>query len=375
MSPRFPIDLSTHLSGVSHATDRRRNAYRTLFLSSGLVFGGLMLLQFVTVFPVSVKAFWPFSEPANAAAKVPMIHDPSISVLSAPLNPISVAKAAPGETVISDNALVAESGPAGAVAATAHIAPSRDQISVYVVREGDTLSEIAGMFNVSINTIVWANDLGSARAIRPGQTLVILPVSGIERTVAKGDTLNSIAKKYGADAQEIADYNGLEVGTALAVGTTIIIPGGEIPVVASPAASAKIVSTYRGGSGTALPGYFAPPVPGARLTQGLHGWNGVDLGAPSGTAVRAAAGGTVIVARAGGAWNGGYGNYVVVSHANGTQTLYSHLSTVAVRAGQVVEKTEVIGTVGSTGRSTGPHLHFEVRGAKNPCAVSSSCQL
>ncbi len=374
MSPRFLIDFSTHPSGVSHAQARRRNAYRTIFLSSGLVLGGLTLLQFVTVLPMPVEAFWPFSEPATAAEKASITHDASMSLLDAAANPAG-ERVAINDTIISNNALVAESGPVGAVAATAHIAPSRDQISVYVVREGDTLSEIAGMFNVSINTIVWANDLGSARAIRPGQTLVILPISGIERTVVKGDTLQSIAKKYGADAQEIADYNGLESGAALAVGTTIIIPGGEIPSTAAPAASTKIVSTYRGGSGTALPGYFAAPVVGARVTQGIHGWNGVDLGAPSGTLVRAAAGGTVIVARANGAWNGGYGNYVVISHANGTQTLYSHLSTVAVHAGQVVEKTETIGTVGSTGRSTGPHLHFEVRGAKNPCALSSTCQL
>ncbi|KKW46945.1 MAG: Peptidase M23 [Parcubacteria group bacterium GW2011_GWB1_57_6] len=111
------------------------------------------------------------------------------------------------------------------------------------------------------------------------------------------------------------------------------------------------------------------------MTQGLHGWNGIDFGAPRGTPIRAAADGTVIIARAGG-WNGGYGNYIVLQHANGTQTLYSHNSSNAVGMGQAVTQGQVIGYVGATGRVTGTHLHFEVRGAANPfrtCRVGSVC--
>jgi len=117
-----------------------------------------------------------------------------------------------------------------------------------------------------------------------------------------------------------------------------------------------------------VPGYFSWPVGGGVITQGLHGWNAVDIGAPSGTPVYAAAGGTVIVARSGGGWNGGYGNYVVISHSNGTQTLYAHLSRVLVSAGQGVGQGDTVGKVGATGEATGPHLHFEVRGAANPFA-------
>jgi len=118
--------------------------------------------------------------------------------------------------------------------------------------------------------------------------------------------------------------------------------------------------------GPAYVGYYGHPIPsGARRTQGLHGYNGVDLGAPNGTPVVASAAGTVIISRQGG-WNGGYGNYVVISHGNGTQTLYAHLSSNTVQTGDSVLQGQMIGYVGSTGRSTGAHLHIEVRGAKNP---------
>ncbi|MBI3075361.1 MAG: M23 family metallopeptidase, partial [Parcubacteria group bacterium] len=106
-------------------------------------------------------------------------------------------------------------------------------------------------------------------------------------------------------------------------------------------------------------------VSGGRKTQGLHGFNGVDIGAPYGTPVYAAAAGTVIVSRPSG-WNGGYGQYVVISHSNGTQTLYSHMGSIVASEGAYLEQGQILGYVGSTGRSTGPHLHFEVRGARNP---------
>lgn len=229
------------------------------------------------------------------------------------------------------------------------------------------------MFNVSVNTVIWANNLKNARDVHFGDTLVILPISGIERTIVKGDTLKSLAKKYNADADEIAQYNGLELTGALAVGSTIIIPGGEIAVSAAPRPQS---SPLLGGGGTFIAGYYGNPVPGGIITQRLHGWNGIDIGAARGTPVYAAAEGTVIIARGGGAWNGGYGNYVVITHNNGTQTLYSHLRSTAVSPGQSVSRGQTIGYVGSTGKVTGTHLHFEVRGAANPlssCALNSVC--
>ncbi|MBV9349680.1 MAG: peptidoglycan DD-metalloendopeptidase family protein [Patescibacteria group bacterium] len=251
------------------------------------------------------------------------------------------------------------------------------------MRDGDTLAKIAKMFDISENTILWANDLKKASDVKPGDTLTILPVSGIEHVVTKGETVASLAKKFGADPTDISDFNDLPDGASLTVGETIIIPDGidSPPPVIPPKAkgnssssstsssSAGSVGSYErlipGYGGESLPGYFIRPINGGVKTQGLHGYNAVDLGTPVGTPVMAAAEGTVIVARGSG-YNGGYGKYIAINHSNGTQTVYGHLSEVYVTVGQHIDQGSIIGLSGNTGRSTGPHLHFEVRGAANP---------
>lgn len=335
----------------------------------------ILAVIFILVVPKHVRAFWPF---ANAGAAPNAVVPTSVTpTLRAATNTDPNPDKGLGDSVqtSSGGALVAYAGPSGTIADVVDAPPS-DRISVYVVRPGDTLSDIAKMFNVSINTIIWANDLKGAKDVHPGDTLIILPISGVERTIVKGDTLQSLAKKFGADANEIAQFNGLDPAAPLEVGSTIIIPGGEITPVA-PAPRPKPSSpSFGGGGGSFIPGYFSNPVPGALVTQGVHGRNGVDLGAPRGTPIRAAADGTVIVARGGGAWNGGYGNYVVITHSNGTQTLYSHLRSVIVSPKQTVFNGQVIGYMGATGKVTGVHLHFEVRGATNPfraCRAGSVC--
>ena len=128
---------------------------------------------------------------------------------------------------------------------------------------------------------------------------------------------------------------------------------------------APTASRLRGAGGPNYDGYYTRPVLRAQKSQGLHGYNGIDLASYIGAPILAAAGGEVIIARDSG-WNGGYGNYIVINHPNGTQTLYGHLQSLIVYPGKYVVRGEVIGYMGSTGRSTGSHLHFEVRGAKNP---------
>ena len=260
--------------------------------------------------------------------------------------------------------MVSESGPSGTLADIGD-SVNTGQISKYVVRKGDTLSGIAKMFGVSTNTIVWAND---AKTLKEGQILIILPVSGTIHTVVKGDTLGSIAKKYKADSNEILQFNNLDSDSALVVGDSIIIPDGIEGVTKVSGATVKSVTgsnPYRGGSGPYYPGYYIRPIVGGVKTQGLHGYNGVDLASSIGTPIMAAASGEVIISRSSG-WNGGYGQYVVISHNNGTQTLYGHMSKNLVSDGEYVTQGQVIGLMGSTGKSTGPHVHFEVRGAKNP---------
>ncbi|MEX2013720.1 MAG: M23 family metallopeptidase [Parcubacteria group bacterium] len=234
------------------------------------------------------------------------------------------------------------------------------QISIYVVRKGDTLSEIAEMFGVSTNTIIWANDLRGS-TIKEGQELVILPISGVRHVVKSGDTLQSVSKKYKSDLGDILSYNGFTTDTKIKPGDIVIIPDGVISTTASAIAQSSNQLNVASG-------YYLRPINGGMKSQGIHGYNGVDL-APScrcsGDPIFAAASGTVIIARTSG-YNGGYGLYVAIKHANGTQTVYGHMSKVNVSVGQNVTQGQVIGAVGNTGRSTGPHLHFEVRGAKHP---------
>lgn len=289
-----------------------------------------------------------------------IFNSQTMAVLEAPLNSNPNPLFGGGEvSIVGGTALMSEG--VGGLSENAQDHPTSDQISIYVVREGDTLSQIAQMFGVSVNTVRWGNDIKGS-VISPGQTLVILPISGVRHTVKKGDTLQSIAKLYKGDLEEIKSYNHISESTSLAVGDVIIIPDGEIvqTTSSSPAPSRTIAVS----SSQAYEGYYIKPVPGKR-TQGIHGFNAVDLGSPVGTPIVAAASGKVIISRNSG-WNGGYGKYIVIQHSNKTQTLYSHNSENIVFEGAEVVQGQVIGYVGATGKATGPHLHFEIRGAKNP---------
>jgi len=262
--------------------------------------------------------------------------------------------------IVEKDALVSEAGPSGSNSSISIHQNGGDMISIYVVHSGDTLSQIADMFGVSVNTIKWGNNLTS-NTLKEGQTLVILPISGVKHTVVKGDTIDSLAKKYKGDIDEILAYNNLQRGAKLTTGTEIIIPDGE--VVAPP--TAKSVSYPKSSGLKEYAGYYLRPIVGGVKTQGIHGYNGVDLASSYGSAILASADGEVIISKNSG-WNGGYGDYIVVKHANGTQTLYAHLSQSLVSVGQAVKQGDIIGAMGSTGKATGVHLHFEIRGAKNP---------
>lgn len=263
------------------------------------------------------------------------------------------------------------------------------QISTYTVRDGDTISSIAQMFNVTVNTVRWSNDLTSKSVLKAGQNLIILPVSGITYTVKKGDTIQGIAKKYSTSGsnidgitKDILDYNDVTLSSPLTVGQSLIIPAAELSVVDVPVLPPKKTTPSRGPIKNApfepildpvwtwptCSGCFIRPVEGGYVSQTLHGHNAIDIAAPIGTPIHAMADGTVIISKSGG-WNGGYGTFVAISHSVGglsTQTLYAHMSRVAVSAGEHVTQGQVIGYIGLTGMTTGPHVHFEIRGAKNP---------
>lgn len=246
-----------------------------------------------------------------------------------------------------------------------------DKIFVYTVQNGDTLSEIAESFDVSINTIRWENNL-SGQTISVGQKLNILPVTGVKHIVKKGDTISKITDKYDAELEDTLIFNGLSKGDGLKQGDIIFVPNGIVKTVVA----SKPKTSSGGGvvySNTKAPaGYYIRPVSGIVTSPygsrrgGFH--YGVDIGNKRGTSVVAAAGGIVTKVVAGckeGVKNcgGRYGNYIVIQHSNGTKTFYAHLSSTSVSVGQSVSQGEKIGGLGNTGRSTGPHLHFEVENA------------
>lgn len=262
----------------------------------------------------------------------------------------------------NDGVILAEAGPLGTAADLKDDQAPPDLISVYTVHAGDQIEDIARMYNVSVNTIRWSNDLKKGDLLRVGDTLVILPVTGVQLTIKKGDTVKSLAKKYNGNADEIIAYNDLDPSKGLVAGEALIIPNGEEgTIVSGPKAGKKVVAKYAGPS---YPGYYQPPLAHYVRTQGLHGNNAVDLAAPLGSPLYAAAAGRVIIAKNSG-WNGGYGNYAAIVHPNGTQTVYGHMNKVYASVGQYVQKGEIIGEIGSTGISTGPHVHFQVLGAAN----------
>lgn len=324
----------------------------------------------VLIIPLSVHAGF-FSTLVGVFDTAPVVqfdtdavnHTPqNTPLLSANKNP-DPQKAVGGGDVFFEDGVLVSTGPIGADEMSTRRFES-DEISVYVVREGDSLSQIAEMYGVTTNTILWANELSKATDIHSGDSLVILPIVGVRHTVAKGETLGTIVKKYEADIQEVMDYNNLTSEDDLTVGDELLIPGGELHTAKRVVASVsptKTTGKKTGGTG------LINPAPGSIKTQGIHGYNGVDLASPGGvySSIRAAAAGTVLVSKNSG-WNGGYGNYIVIKHSNGTQTLYSHLSSNAVGVGEYVEQGQAIGAMGRSGKSTGVHLHFEVRGGTNP---------
>ncbi len=265
-----------------------------------------------------------------------------------------------GLPVIQENALIAPLNPVGTVAND--VTPA-GQIFLYTIRPGDTLAGIAKSFDVSVNTILWANNIANVRSLKTGDQIIILPVSGVKHEVKKGETIASIAKKYNAAIDDILKFNGLAPDEHLLLGASLIIPNGELREAAPISSSLPAPRAFAN-----LPvfdGYYVRPVIGGRRSRGIHGYNGVDLANSCGQSILASADGQVLAARSSG-WNGGYGRYIVISHPNNTQTLYAHLKEIVAVPGQSVRQGETIGLLGSSGNSTGCHVHFEVRGARNP---------
>lgn len=274
-----------------------------------------------------------------------------------------VAKEFPGRNVdpwtLSASASVLSASTSDPTTETVISEKTRDKIIEYTVVDGDTVASVSEKFGVSADTIRWQNDLKGDK-IKVGQILEILPLTGISHKVQKGDTVNSIAKKYDISPQAIVDFpfNTFtnDETFELAIGQTVIVPDGIMP---SELPSAPRIRQITPNAGTVVAsGQFIWPTAGS-ISQN-YAWyhKGIDIANNASPSILAADAGKVIIA----GWpdNFGYGNRVMIDHQNGYVTLYAHLSKIFVISGQTVKRGDSIGQMGSTGRSTGIHLHFEI---------------
>ncbi len=233
----------------------------------------------------------------------------------------------------------------------------------YIVAEGDAISTIAEKFGLKVNTILWANNLSSGSTIRPGDKLTILPTDGVLHKVKTNDTLDKIAKYYNTTSDKITEFNALADANDLIVGEFLIVPDGKVPPPPPPTPkpvsrlASKNVFKIPSSSSSSSKGMIWP-TSGHVITQ-YFGWRhtGLDIDGDLTSPIYAAESGTVILA----GWGTGYGLHARISHGNGVETVYGHLSKLFVEKGETVEKGQTIGMMGSTGWSTGSHLHFEVR--------------
>ncbi len=256
--------------------------------------------------------------------------------------------------------------------------PTRERTEPYTVRNSDTLWSIAERFGLQPSTIVWANSLTNADVLVVGQPLIIPPLNGVIYRVASGDTLGTVADRYSAKATDISAFapNGLGGGSPLVPGQDVFIPGGTPPapapvIIAAPpaeptpaaaAAPSAAPVAPAASAGTSAVGSFIWPATGALTTYfgdnpayyGPGGHNGLDIANNQGTPLLAADGGVVIYS----GWKGGLGNAIGIDHENGFVTWYGHASSLVVSKGERVSRGQIVALMGTTGNSTGPHIHF-----------------
>ncbi len=289
--------------------------------------------------------------------------------------PGTKVKESPDLSLVQKNSLAAVSPPImvtpqvlGALVEASDYEWAQNEITEYLVQPGDTLSSISEKFNISLNTLLWANSLTKSTLLSLGQKLVILPTSGVVYHVKNGDTLNSIATTYKSTADKIITFNNLSAEGDIYTGDILIVPDGVMPpaVVYAPQL-VPLASSY----------FICPIASPCRVTQGLHFYNAIDFShGKCGEPIYAAAAGQVIKVKLTSSvskWAfGGAGNTIAIQHPNGVVTSYGHVQTSFVDTGDYVSQGQVIALVGGaygmagSGNSTGCHVHFGVSGASNP---------
>jgi murein DD-endopeptidase MepM/ murein hydrolase activator NlpD len=224
------------------------------------------------------------------------------------------------------------------------------RIKTYVVKKGESLFSIAKRFNISIDAILSVNNMRDASILRIGTVLKIPNMNGIYYSVRKGDSLSSITTRYRVDMNKLVDVNELE-SSVIYVGQKLFIPGAALSEWERAEALGTLFKYPVRGRLTSRMGFRIDPFTKRRAYHA-----GIDIANRIGTPVHASQSGKVIFS----GYKSHYGKTVILSHQQGYSTVYGHLDKILVKKGQVVRQGDKIGTVGNTGRSTGPHLHFEI---------------
>jgi murein DD-endopeptidase MepM/ murein hydrolase activator NlpD len=326
-----------------------------------IVFWGLALMMVALLIFVAVQFFKP-----NQSTWSPDLDNSTVSAMeSAP------ASLPNYQSIDNDFALIRYANPITIIPTRA-----RTEATTYTIQTGDSVFGIAQYFDLTPETILWANKdtmNDDPHMISVGNELRIPPTNGVYYQWQEGDTLESVAGKFKVDVDAILDWTPNKIDRTNPViepGTYVMVPGGQrefqqwvVPTI--PRGPAGVNSTIPGACDTSAGGAYGTGTfiwpTNNRFISGNDYWSGhlaIDIGAMTGDSVFASDSGVVVYA---GGISGGYGNMVMIDHGNGYQTLYAHLSSIVTRCGASVYQGDVIGYAGSTGNSTGPHLHFEVR--------------
>jgi len=261
--------------------------------------------------------------------------------------------------------------PQSVLLTTSRPALDRDSVTQYTVKPGDTLGSIGKKFGVTTDTVRYANNISDIGYLKVGQVLEIPPVNGVVYEVKSGDTLASLSTKFKVAEQAIADFNYLSKPFTLTKGQTLVLPDANIPspvvaIVPTPVSGQVSGDYYTGAAYGYIPysstgrkgtGTFIWPTNNRTVTQNFSWYHpAMDIAVPS--PIYASDSGVVVRS---GWWTNGYGFAVQIDHRNGYVTTYAHMSVLQVTVGQEVDQGNVIGQMGSTGRSTGPHVHFTIQ--------------
>ena len=320
------------------------------FTAAGLskLFSMILFLLFTAIIPCTIFNILSFFE--HNAVKVNFDENYEFEALNAAMSRFAM------DGILTDN--IDENGNVlledGSVLTAASVGIGEAvTFQTYTVKSGDSISTISRKFGLSnISTLIAVNDISNVRTLRQGQKLKIPSMDGLIYKVQSGDSLNSLSVKHHVSVEEILDANDLSSET-LSKGMELFIPGAKMDALSLKKAMGELF-VYPITAAWRLTSKFGPRKDPFTGVASNH--TGIDMACPTGTPIRAAMSGTVVYA----GWSNIFGNYIIINHGNGYQTLYGHMSKITAKKGQVVDQSTKIGLVGSTGYSTGPHLHFTV---------------